>query len=238
MQTSLKRCAAHEQSHALCPWKQPCSRALSQAPPRPRRAPRPGADHRERLLRVRFLPPQPVIVCPQPPTSILSPPSFCHRSTDAGRQHFADQLTSIRQAAPPPHALPGASHLTTRPRCRYCVQETCNFDVLYAYLTCGNVRPRIQLHWDNRAHTPTHLPTRALTRVCLPGLLCCDASTTSIMIGQKTCAQSATSSRRCSTRSACTACARRSRWDSTRPWRSGAQTAPLRAHLSHPHSIR
>lgn len=37
-------------------------------------------------------------------------------ATDAGRQHFADQLTSIR----------------------YCVQETCNFDVLYAYLTCGN----------------------------------------------------------------------------------------------------
>jgi len=21
---------------------------------------------------------------------------------------------------------------------RYCVQETCNFDVLYAYLSCGN----------------------------------------------------------------------------------------------------
>ena len=37
-------------------------------------------------------------------------------ATDAGRQHFADQLTSIR----------------------YCVQETCNFDTLYAYLTCGN----------------------------------------------------------------------------------------------------
>jgi hypothetical protein len=37
-------------------------------------------------------------------------------ATDAGRQHFADQLKSIR----------------------YCVQETCNFDVLYAYLTCGN----------------------------------------------------------------------------------------------------
>ena len=37
-------------------------------------------------------------------------------ATDAGRQHFADQLTSIR----------------------YCVQETANFDALYAYLTCGN----------------------------------------------------------------------------------------------------
>lgn len=37
-------------------------------------------------------------------------------ATEAGRQHFADQLTSIR----------------------YCVQETCNFDAIYAYLTCGN----------------------------------------------------------------------------------------------------
>jgi hypothetical protein len=37
-------------------------------------------------------------------------------STDAGRQHFRDQLTSIR----------------------YCVQETCNFDALFAYLTSGN----------------------------------------------------------------------------------------------------
>jgi len=24
---------------------------------------------------------------------------------------------------------------------RYCVQETCNFDVLYAYLSCGNCTP-------------------------------------------------------------------------------------------------
>ena len=37
-------------------------------------------------------------------------------ATEAGRQHFADQLTSIR----------------------YCVQETCNFDVIFSYLTCGN----------------------------------------------------------------------------------------------------
>ena len=37
-------------------------------------------------------------------------------ATDAGRQHFADQLKSIR----------------------YCVQETANFDAIYAYLTCGN----------------------------------------------------------------------------------------------------
>jgi hypothetical protein len=37
-------------------------------------------------------------------------------STDAGRQHFRDQLTSIR----------------------YCVQETCNFDALFAYLTTTN----------------------------------------------------------------------------------------------------
>ena len=41
---------------------------------------------------------------------VLVAPQFY--ATDAGRQHFANQLTSIR----------------------YCVQETCNFDVLYAYL--------------------------------------------------------------------------------------------------------
>ena len=37
-------------------------------------------------------------------------------ATEAGRAHFADQLTSIR----------------------YCVQETCNFDAIFAYLTCTN----------------------------------------------------------------------------------------------------
>lgn len=37
-------------------------------------------------------------------------------ATEAGRAHFSDQLTSIR----------------------YCVQETCNFDALFSYLTCGN----------------------------------------------------------------------------------------------------
>lgn len=37
-------------------------------------------------------------------------------ATEAGRAHFADQLTSIR----------------------YCVQETCNFDCIFAYLTCTN----------------------------------------------------------------------------------------------------
>jgi hypothetical protein len=37
-------------------------------------------------------------------------------ATEAGRKHFTDQLTSIR----------------------YCVQETCNFDVLYAYLASEN----------------------------------------------------------------------------------------------------
>ena len=37
-------------------------------------------------------------------------------AAEAGRAHFANQLTSIR----------------------YCVQETCNFDCLYSYLTSGN----------------------------------------------------------------------------------------------------
>lgn len=34
-------------------------------------------------------------------------------ATEAGRAHFSDQLQSIR----------------------YCVQETCNFDALYSYLS-------------------------------------------------------------------------------------------------------
>lgn len=44
-------------------------------------------------------------------------------ATEAGRKHFTDQLTSIR----------------------YCVQETCNFDAIFAYLTCGNYDFRYDL---------------------------------------------------------------------------------------------
>jgi hypothetical protein len=44
-------------------------------------------------------------------------------STEAGRQHFRDQLTSIR----------------------YCVQETCNFDALFSYLNSGNYDFRYDL---------------------------------------------------------------------------------------------
>jgi hypothetical protein len=44
-------------------------------------------------------------------------------ATEAGRSHFANQLTSIR----------------------YCVQETCNFDCLYSYLTSGNYDFRYDL---------------------------------------------------------------------------------------------
>ena len=43
-------------------------------------------------------------------------------ATDAGRDHFRNQLTGIR----------------------YCVQETCNFDVLHAYLTTTNY----DFHYD------------------------------------------------------------------------------------------
>jgi len=44
-------------------------------------------------------------------------------ATEAGREHFSDQLKSIR----------------------YCVQETCNFDAIFAYLTCGNYDFRYDL---------------------------------------------------------------------------------------------
>ena len=49
--------------------------------------------------------------------------------TEAGRQHFADQIKSIR----------------------YCVQETCNFDVLYALLTCFNYDFRYDLQKNIRS---------------------------------------------------------------------------------------
>ena len=65
-------------------------------------------------------------------------------ATDAGRQHFADQLTSIRfvlsSRTPPPPQQPthrqsrASLYSRVHARChgRYCVQETCNFDTLYA----------------------------------------------------------------------------------------------------------
>ena len=63
-------------------------------------------------------------------------------ATDAGRQHFADQLTSIRYCVQevsdivlmltPPTAM--RSPRSPHP----CRAQTCNFDVLYAYLTTSN----------------------------------------------------------------------------------------------------
>jgi len=58
-------------------------------------------------------------------------------ATDAGRQHFADQLTSIR----------------------YCVQETCNFDALYAYLSTSNY----DFNYGDAHHRPLQ-PTRPCLR--------------------------------------------------------------------------
>ena len=96
-------------------------------------------------------------------------PSRCAESdfyaTDAGRQHFADQLTSIR----------------------YCIQETCNFDVLYAYLvstplgltralrlrstpsfvsqTCGNYDFNYdRAKWDNPLKPDAGRPSRRSPR--------------------------------------------------------------------------
>jgi len=44
-------------------------------------------------------------------------------ATEAGREHFSHQLKSIR----------------------YCVQETCNFDTIFAYLSCDNYDFRYEL---------------------------------------------------------------------------------------------
>ncbi len=66
-------------------------------------------------------------------------------ATDAGRQHFADRMPLPRSYA---RLLLSLFFLTTMSRLaeltsiRYCVQETANFDALYAYLTCGNCTPQ------------------------------------------------------------------------------------------------
>jgi hypothetical protein len=71
-------------------------------------------------------------------------------ATDAGRQHFADQLKSIR----------------------YCVQETCNFDTLYAYLVCiaRLSMPPTLLTLCSRIHRPaaTTTSTTTATRTSAP----------------------------------------------------------------------
>jgi len=78
--------------------------------------------------------------------------------TEQGRKYFSDQITSIR----------------------YCVQETCNFDVLFALLTCHNydhVRyrsPLAPLH----THAHTHIHTRRRWEVVDQiGLLAVESST-------------------------------------------------------------
>jgi len=48
-------------------------------------------------------------------------------STQAGREHFRNQLQSIR----------------------YCVQETCNFDVLYSYLSTPRAASKRQMRDAN-----------------------------------------------------------------------------------------
>ena len=83
-------------------------------------------------------------------------------ATEAGRQHFTDQLTSIRYVRRPSstrtstvqhHA--GASD-TSFARVQ-CVQETCNFDTVFAYLTCGNYDFRYDLSGGEHVVKPTQL---------------------------------------------------------------------------------
>jgi len=64
-------------------------------------------------------------------------------ATDAGRQHFADQLTSIRYCVQEVCSKPAIAKINaklvghTRSHCSV-LSQTCNFDTLFAYLTCGN----------------------------------------------------------------------------------------------------
>lgn len=55
-------------------------------------------------------------------------------TTSAGREHFSNQLQSIR----------------------YCVQETCNYDVLFAYLTSHNCTNTTNEHFLLHSMHPFH----------------------------------------------------------------------------------
>ena len=60
-------------------------------------------------------------------------------ATEAGREHFANQLKSIRYWCAYSHEPCFSNAVDADALLVYgSVQETCNFDVLYAYLTCGN----------------------------------------------------------------------------------------------------
>ena len=72
-------------------------------------------------------------------------------ATEAGRQHFADQLTSIRYCVQEVTSRPFeiTRHCATTlnlhahavsfvPTALVVPSQTCNFDALYAYLTCTN----------------------------------------------------------------------------------------------------
>ena len=66
---------------------------------------------------------------------------YAQYATDAGRQHFADQLTSIRYCVQEVRTL--APTLPARPSLRSPYTrspraQTCNFDALYAYLSATN----------------------------------------------------------------------------------------------------
>ena len=98
----------------------------------------------------------------------------------------------------------------------YCVQETCNFDVLYAYLTCGNYDCAPSSIEPRNCHSHTHttivahvllcaLPFSSLVRqvqeppcAALAPRLARPASPSAVLRAQ---APAATSARRCSTRS-------------------------------------
>lgn len=67
-------------------------------------------------------------------------------ATDAGRRHFGEQLTSIK----------------------YCVQETCNYDVLFAYLSSTN--------YDFRYDVSCPPPNRSLFAMRAPSRLRVGAS--------------------------------------------------------------
>lgn len=92
-------------------------------------------------------------------------------ATEAGRSHFANQLTSIR----------------------YCVQETCNFDCLYSYLTSGNYDFRYDVCVAPTPKPPKPVMANLQTHMAFATLYS----------SRRVFARSATFAKPCNTRSCC-----------------------------------
>ncbi len=158
------------------------------------------------------------------------PSHWCSRSwqsdfyaTDAGRQHFADQLTSIRYCVQEArgHQGPRTGRTSVGPLGACSVARVACADLQLRRFVCiPNLWQRVP-----NAAPPARTCARAHSRTLLSAPWLC--STTSTTTAARTCAPSATSSRRCSTRSCSMASAKKNRWDSTSICRGSNPVDPV-----------